>query len=206
MKRYIRIDENGIVRQIIGSLLKPIDESFVENDDLSVFVGSTLNEDGSFTAPIVEFNLEVEKNKATKIIENKTEMLIEYLKKKYGQSNALGTIEDIKAELDFYKLHKAEYEAIADADKEEYLKNTYPATYSYMKVKNRTFEEQIVVSRYKRQLTHLASAKVEDLKSRILACESEEAFANIRVEVDYINSLETIKDFMQVMGGVDGLS
>lgn len=55
MKRYIKI-EDGIVTRVVNSLL-PL-EGYIENKDLSVVKGSTVDKSGVFTPPVSAFNLE----------------------------------------------------------------------------------------------------------------------------------------------------
>jgi len=199
MIRQIKI-ENDVVQSVVTSKLQL--KGYVENDDLTVVIGSRLV-NGEFVAP--EVDLEELKSNLVARVKLKTGALITYLAQKYAQSNELGVIADIKNELDYLKLHKSDYEAVAGTEDEEaYLQEFYPITYTYMKVKGRTFLEQIAVAKDKRGLTALVASKTEALLSTITKIETKEEFEVLDAEVKEIESLGTVKEFMQYMGRNDG--
>ena len=207
MKKFLQIENGVIVNIFVGK--KPKRIKTVEVEYLSQYrIGSRMDaydkEGNAIKVEQVDTLLE-KKERLKEKVRIKTNSLISYLSSKYEQSNRLGVIDDIKGELDYFKTHRADYEAVAGTDSEEaYVQGFYPTMYTYMKVKKRTFIEQVTVAKYKRELTALVSSKTEAFLSEIGKIETEEELEGYALTVAEIERLKTVKEFMLYMGKDDG--
>ncbi len=210
MKKVNVVNRNANLNLLIGvpNDLEQVEEEYkgnlspcvvFEDNTGEVYFVANSKKEYLLNSHLLPPSLEEKKMHLLADVDLKIDSLIEYLNKKYNKSKELGTIEDIKSELDFWKVNQSEYFSLSESDRSSYALLHYPANTIYARIKKRTFEEQMKEAIYKRELTHLASATTEDLKGKILSVANEAEYLIIKKTVDFISSLTSVKDFMRVV-------
>jgi len=180
MIRQIKI-ENDVVQSVVTSKLQL--KGYVENDDLTVVIGSRLV-NGEFVAP--EVDLDARKDDLIGKVHSKANWAFALLDVKYKFTHKRGVAQQLATEWKSYKIDNTAPTPLIDM---------------YAEQKGRTREEQIAKVERIVGFEISATILVEKLVGTIQDAETHEVLDVIEEQVVALDNIKTIDEFLQMIAG-----